>query len=319
MSQLTRRLLGLSERRVRFERRGFRGGTPETREHIETIGRSFLSGYHAALLDARPERLRAQLEEGPRAFRGFAYEGAAMALVLLDVLLPGRSNRLDEFFTGYGTNHNYMGHVGAGWALARVPFGNRRVLDRLDPTLRWLAFDGWGFHQGFFAWPKAIEGRQVIPRRVGQGYARRAFDQGLGRSLWFVEGSDVERIPKTIATFAASRRSDLWSGVGLAAAYAGGVDRAAVEALRTAARDFAAELAQGVAFGAETRHRGENLRPHTELACEVIWEQDVETVVELTRRTGSDLPTGTPERPDYEIWRQRLHQAFQTRRRTAAA
>ncbi len=319
MSRLTRRLLGLSEREVNFEHRGFRGGTPAIREHIETIGRSFLQGYHAALLDPRLDRLVPRLEAAPENHRGFVFEGAALALAILDTLVPGRRNRLGRLLADRGANHVYMAHVGAGWALARLPFGGASLLARLDPTLRWLAYDGWGFHQGFFVWHKAVEGRQQIPRRVASGYARRAFDQGLGRSLWFLEGTEVARIPRTIASFADHRQNDLWSGIGLAAAYAGGVDRAALETLRAAARGCTAELAQGAAFGAEARQLAGNLGPHTELACQVLCGRDAATVVEITRQTGCDLPPGSEELPDYEIWRQRLRHAFSDEARSAVA
>ena len=83
-----------------------------------------------------------------------------------------------------------MVHVGVGWVWARVPFGFRRRQRRLDPLLGWLAFDGWGFHEGFFHWPKYIAG-QPAPKKL-KGYERRVFDQGLGRSFWFVNGGNIE-------------------------------------------------------------------------------------------------------------------------------
>ena len=55
------------------------------------------------------------------------------------------------------------------------------------------------------------------------GYMKRAFDQGLARSLWFVKKADVRVIKETISTFSADRHADLWSGVGSACAYTGGI------------------------------------------------------------------------------------------------
>ena len=45
----------------------------------------------------------------------------------------------------------------------------------------------------------------------------------MGRGLWFIKGMDIEEIAKTISTFEEERRPYLWSGIGLASAYAGGV------------------------------------------------------------------------------------------------
>ncbi len=304
MGRLSRRILGLSEDEVRFDRRGFRGGDAAMRAHIEKIGWSFLAGYHAALEEPRAERLAPRLEATEADYRGFTYEGAAMSLTLLDVLLPGRPRRLRAYLAGAGGAHVYMVHVGAGWAMARLPFGMGRLFRRLDPLLRWLALDGYGFHQGYFHWPKAVAGRQEVPRRV-RGYARRAFDQGLGRSLWFVDGAGVRRIPRTIASFPASRQADLWSGVGLACTYAGGVDSASIATLREAGSAFAAELAQGAAFAAKTRQRADNLAPHVEIACEMLCGCSASEAAELTDLTLLDLPPDG-ERPAYEVWRARV-------------
>src|SRR5262249_43750809 len=150
--------------------------------------------------------------------RGFAFEGAAMASALLDLLALGRGRRLEGLLRGPGAAHVYMVHVGAGWALARLRRRPWSRLHGLDPLLGWLSVDGYGFHQGFFAWERFVR-RQEEPRRLS-AYARRAFDQGLGRSLWFVHGADVERIASSVKSFSVRRRGDLWSGVGLAATYA---------------------------------------------------------------------------------------------------
>ncbi len=301
-----RRLFGISEEEVTFARRGFRGGDGEVRAHIEKIGLSFLRGYHAVLEEPFSERLIRRLEETEADYRGFTYEGAAMALTLFDVLVPWRRRRLDAFLAGAGEPHIYMGNVGAGWAIARLPFGMAAVLKRLDPVLRWLALDGYGFHQGYFHWPRSV-GKHEVPARVlaHAPYALRAFDQGLGRSLWFVDGADVRRIPATISSFPAARHADLWGGIGLSSTYAGGVERAAIEALCEAAEDFRPQLAQGSAFGAKARQRAGLTTEHTEMACEVICGQGAAAAAEVTDRELRELPPDGEE-PAFEAWRRRI-------------
>ncbi len=305
MGRLSRRLFGVPEVDVTFERRGFRGGdAPGVRPHIENVGRSFLAGYHAALEGATDAVLVARLDETDVGYRGFTYEGAAMGLALLDAMTPWRRHRLGDFLAGRGGDHVYMAHVGAGWAIARLPFGMAGILSRLDPLLCWLAFDGYGFHQGYFDWPHAVEGHQEVPRRV-RGYGRRSFDQGLGRSLWFVDGADVERIPRTIATFQEARWSDLWSGVGLAATYAGGVDEAAITSLRDAGRGFEAELAQGAAFGAKARLRAGNMAANVETTCQILCGSSAPEAAQATDRALDGLPADG-DVPAYEVWRRRI-------------
>ncbi len=230
-----------------------------------------------------------------------------MGLTLLDCLMPWGRRRLDAFLAGPGADHTYMVYVGAGWALARL---KRRVdgpLTRWDPLLRWLAIDGYGFHEGYFH-PKPVIAHQERPGRW-TGYALRVFDQGLGRSLWFVNGGDADRIRTTVAAFDPDRHADLWSGVGLACAYAGGVDRSSVEAVRCAAGPFLPSLAQGAAFGAKARQQADNPADHTEVACAVFCGLSAADAARVTDAALIDLaPEGA--KPAYDVWRKRIQSRF---------
>jgi len=304
-----RNLLKIAPEEVTFARRGFASSSREVREHLENIGRTFVSGYHTALECDDSAALTASLNAIPEEMRGFAFEGAAMALCLLDCLMPWRRSRLDAFLTGPAADHTYMVHVGAGWALARL---KRRVdgpLQRWDPLLRWLAIDGYGFHEGYFHPQLAIE-RQERPGQWS-GHTLCVFDQGLGRSLWFVNGADPDRIQATIHRFAPNRHADLWSGVGLACAYAGGVDRAMVEATRCAAGPFLPELAQGAAFGAKARQRADNPADHTEIACRVFCSMSAADAARVTDAALVDLASEGAQ-PAYAIWRRRIQNRFST-------
>ena len=266
MSGFLPRLLTIDQGEVKFARRGFSCARPHVRERLEHVGRVFLQGYHAALQTRDEEHLAFRLNQIAAEHRGFAYEGAAMALTLLDGISPVRGwKRLSRFVAGPGQRHIYMVYVGAGWALARLPWLRWRieaVLRAFHPVLGWLVVDGYGFHQGYFHHQHAS--RVAVPHLSETG--SHVFYQGLGRSLWFVQGADVRAIATTIAAFARQFQDDAWSGVGLACAYAGGMDSAEVEELCWYAAAHRSALAQGVAFAATARHLAGNPAPHTEFA-----------------------------------------------------
>jgi hypothetical protein len=310
MGLLAQKVLGISLDEVSFDRRRFRGFDQPARPHLEEAGRSFITGYMAALSDDRLGPLMARLSQVPAERRGFAFEGAAMGLALLDFFKPWRRSRFHEFYEGPGQPHTYLLLVGKGWAMARLPGSVDKTLARLDPLLRWLALDGYGFHEGFFHWPQAIDG-QKVPKRVS-GYGARAFDQGVGRSLWFVEGAAPDRIAATIGRFPEPRQGDLWSGVGLACGYAGGIGRAAVERLAELAGPHLLDLAQGVAFAAAARQRAGNLTAASEIACDVVWGSSAGSVADIAVTAGLDLPDDGPELP-FEIWRQRIQKRLEER------
>ena len=277
------------------------------RARLEQVGATFLSGYHLALEQGTPTGLATKLNLVEPDWRGFAFEGAAMGLALLDRLTPWRADRITQFLRGAGDAHAYMVHVAVGWVWARWPFGFRKTAQRLDPLLRWLAFDGWGFHEGFFHWPKYIDG-QVRPKRLA-GYEVRAFDQGLGRSWWFVNGGNPELIARTIENFPTERRGDLWSGLGLASVYAGQISEAELHSLRAAAGNFLPQLAQGAAFAAKARHRAGNPMPYTDRACWILCGQSSADAAAVTDAALENLPANGAE-PAYEIWRRRIQEKF---------
>jgi enediyne biosynthesis protein E3 len=303
---LRRRILGISPEEVSFAKRGFyEGANLRTRSRLELIGRTFLEGYHNGLETTDPSELASRLERVPWEFRGFAYEGAAMGWALLDRLTPWTGSRVQRLLAGPGEPHAYVVHVAVGWTVGRLGGRFERILKRLDPLLGWLAVEGYGFHEGFFKWRNYLQGKPV-PKRLN-GYARRAFDQGLGRSLWFVDGADTRRIPRTIAGFPSARQGDLWSGLGLSCVYAGEAERADLHSLQEAAGEFRPQLAQGGAFAAKARERAGNLVPYTDLACRILCGLPALQAARITDEALENLPADS-DPPAFEIWRGRIQE-----------
>jgi enediyne biosynthesis protein E3 len=298
-------LFHLSDQEATFRRRRFPVCEPAAQAHLEAIGRSFLTGYNASL-SGRPPALRAKLESVPAALRGFAYEGAAMGCAILDFLTPWSRGRFAQLLAA-APEHIYMLHVGFGWAMARLRRLPWRTGRELDSLLRWLAVDGYGFHQGYFRWERYI--RDAVPPAELSGYARRAFDQGLGRSLWFVCGASAGRIAAAVARFDPERQADLWSGAGLACAYAGEAPVDEIRALADLAGPHRPAAAQGAAFAAKARLRAGNPAAHTGEACQVLCGLDLQRAAAITDEAARDLPD-TGSGPAYEIWRRRIQSQF---------
>jgi hypothetical protein len=298
-------IFSLGNEEATFGRRRFPGLGRPAESRLELIGVTFLDGYRAALGTTQADALLPSLQTVPLELRGFAYEGAAMALGLLDILTPWNRSRFRRYLER-ASPHVYMAHVGLGWAWARLRVNVEKRLAGVDPVLGWLAVDGYGFHEGYFHWPRYLERRDAPPLR---GYAARAFDQGLGRSLWFVEGADAERIISRLQGFIPSRQPDLWSGVGLACAYAGGAELDAVRVLQKAAGASAPHLAQGVVFAAAARERAGNPAEHTSQVAEAVCGRASRELAQLADETFARLGEGG-DFPAYERWRQDIRQHF---------
>lgn len=324
-----RRVLGIDPNETLIERRGFAVTSAAARTRLESIGSTFVTGYHSALGDAEPRRLTERLCELPRESWGWAFEGAAMALALRDSFRPWRSRgHLQRFLAGGAAPHTYLVHVGAGWVAARLHRDPVRMGRHLDPLLRWLLVDGYGFHQGYFHWRKSI-GEQRLPRFRSAAWKRHSLDpagsadaaaggalhvyhQGLGRSLWFVEGTEVEQIQTRIAHFPECFHADLWSGIGLAAAYAGNGASVDWPALLRASDAQASALAQGVCFATKARMSADNATAHTEAAARAVWRRSAAECAEVSdaaRRRVEASPEGAAS-GGYAAWRQEIQQRW---------
>jgi hypothetical protein len=306
--------------------RGFHIKDQDARELLETVGRSFLSGYAKAAETGSSEAAVPGLEEIPIRFRGFAYEGAAMCFALFDAL-PFGGGRIDRLLAGRGQAHIYMVHVGIGWAMARIP---RFLWHRLrvpDPLLRWLVLDGYGFHQAYFRTDRYVhrqfrDERFPWPADGPAWYADRAIDQGIGRAMWFVGGGDARAVAGLIDRFPENRRPDLYAGSGLAASYAGGAGEAELRWFLRHAGQCAPQVAQGAVFAATARVHAGLVVPHTELAARVFCGMTPRQAADLADRERpgpGDAPdvAATPAHrtdpagtPVYEAWRQRIAGAF---------
>jgi hypothetical protein len=304
---ILRCVLGIRYDEVTLARRGFSARSDAARQHLETAGRSFLDGYHAALQEGRPADLDRLLLGVEKLYRGFAYEGAAMALSLLDHLFPIGPSRWNRFLAGPGAVHRYMLHVGCGWAMARLPWlrrGMDRRLPRYDPLLRWLIVDGYGFHEGYF-YARRYVAEQARPAQLS-GYSLRAFDQGLGRSLWFMSGANGPRLVELLAKFHEDRLPDLWSGIGLACSYAGIADDEGLKGILEAAGPFREHLGQGASFAAKARQLAGNPAEHTDRACRQFCGLDAEAAAQLSDDELRSLPADQADVPAFEVWRARI-------------
>ncbi len=289
-----------------FETRGFRCDDPELRRRLERVGGTFLSGFNSALIEEDLQAVHALIERTEADHRGFAVEGAAMGAALRDAVSGG--GRLRTWMAVNEARYTYLVHIGAGWALARMPWRRGAISRHLDPIHHWLLFEGAGFERTFFRPRNVLAGWR--PWR--HGYAARACDQGIGRALWFVAGGNIDQAVTMLRGFASSRQDDLWSGFGLALAYAGGARSRDLRNLLSVAGRLRPSLLQGAAFAAEAHYRADHVPVHTAVAVRVLTGCDTESLSRLVRAVHARLSPldETADIPAYEIWRRSIQAAL---------
>ncbi|WP_338018290.1 DUF1702 family protein [Streptomyces taklimakanensis] len=300
---------------VSFAGRGFAVEATESTRRLEAIPQAVVCGFEWGIEDRDPADTERRLAMVDPEVRGFAYEGATMACVIRDAMGPN-GHRARTLMEGGGRPHVFLNYIGIGFAMARLP----RPLWRKAvpaptgpghyPAMSWLAVDGYGFDRAYFDTGRWIDAQRVpraYPWEGDPDYFLRAVDQGIGRALWFVHGGRADRVCAAVRAFADRRRADLWSGVALAATFAGGSTPAGLAALRHEAGEDRGHVAQGSVFAAKARHHAGHVPEHTRVATRALAGLDVEAAAELAddcavTRTGAGGP------PAYELWRRSVRE-----------
>ncbi|WP_162830133.1 DUF1702 family protein [Amycolatopsis palatopharyngis] len=310
-------LLRQDYEQVSFGIRRFRLRAGPARRVLESCATAFLDGLNAVADTTDVNAAADRVDTLDPALRGFGYEGAAMGCALLDLLTASRGRRVAELLHGPARDYPHLAHVGIGWAYARLRLRPRWGIPQTDPLLRWLALDGFGFHQGFFH-ADAVIGR----RRVERGLTleqRGIRDQGLGRALWFHECADPAGIALRINEFPVARRSDLWSGAGLAATYAGGAESGELARLVRLAGDHREHLAQGCAFACAAHTRSGVVAEHVHRAAKLLAGVPVARAAGWTDESVTELGPNSAGAAHYEQWRAGIRLRFREHERTHVA
>jgi hypothetical protein len=273
-------------------------------KRLRFIQEVFSNSCQEALQDQDLAALAGKLNATSPEFIAVAFEAASMGLALLDQTTPWKKSRWQTLLDEFGQAHIYSMHVGLGMALAKlnIPIGHD-TLNSFNAFFRYLIVDGYGFYLGYFNAEEYIDS-QKVPDHI-DGYMKRAFDQGLGRSLWFVKKADVRAIKETISKFSADRHADLWSGVGLACTYTGGIKQASISRLKKASGQYKGHLALGAAYAAKARTLSGQIPAHTELACQSLWGKEAGKIAAIVDEVRTSI-THDDAKPAYEAWRQQV-------------
>ncbi len=309
---LRRFLFGLSITQMDGAWKDFPGAETETTKRLKLSSNAFINGYNTALEVGLSHILISELKAFDIHLRGFAYEGAGMGLAMIDYTSFGKESKFQKFVH---QNPNYPGlaHIGAGFAITILNRDIEKSLAPMDPMQRWWAIDGYGFHNGIFKWKQFVQ-KQIVPNKV-TGYARRAFDRGLGRSIWFLFSGDPDRIVEQLQKFPESRRADIWSGIGVASTYAGGVNEETLRNFHAAAGCYKSYVSLGSTQAAYARYLANNIVEHNDLAASVYCGMSAESAAKLTIEVEKELNVDANEKvfveqPVHEVYREKIRTKF---------
>jgi len=225
------------------------------------VGRKFAEGIHDQM------DLVCQLKEVDEEYRSMAFEGASMAIAIRSLEANDGCQMWSEFLD---SNIEYATQImiGYGWAIGEKGISPEGVLGALDPMIQGRALDGYGYYMGLFKRRISIRTQQ-IPEDVPDDLLL-AYDQGIGRSLWYISKGDLQMLGRMMESFPEYRQKHMWLGLGVACPIVGGYDVFHLKQLGELAGDFKFQLATGCTLAARSSIASNTENIYLDQACE-LW------------------------------------------------
>lgn len=272
-------------------------------EKMEKIKILFQESKEQALQTNDIDTLIVSLDKVENEFRSVAYEAAAMAFAEQDLLADDMLTKWNLFCKKSATTYVVQLHVGLGWALAKENKETSAVFNSLDPFMVPRVLDGMGYYDGVFRQRATIKNLKISDKFDSSDLNH--YDQGVGRSIWYLAAGNPTKCNEIINTFPSERKADLWRGVGIASVYVGGCDDTTLLELKKTARESFASLAVGAALAVKSRVESHAVTNDTERACNLWLQTNVNELVEKLNTIRKETPAIA-----YNKWLATIEQHF---------
>lgn len=174
--------------------------------------------------------------------------------------------------------------------------------------LGWMAMDAYGMHEGYFRWFDSVH-KMKMPEGLPP-LAQEAFDQGLGRGLWFIAGGDSDTILNLVNSFPIARRFSMWRGIGLNVGFWGAFDEKQIRQLYKASGKFLPYFQQGVVQAVAMRCDIDEVEDHTRAGSEIVCGAPIHEISELAHTLMQKVPGGPAESRTFFGWQNEIVDFF---------
>lgn len=233
-------------------------------EKIQRIQQIFIRVQENFPLHYSLSGLAAALNAYDEEFISVAYEAASFCIGLKDLEGENQLSNWQKYLNEIGGAHAVQIYVGLGWAFAQRQVSVGALPPQTSADMRCRVLDGYGYYEGVFRSRKSILSQQKFETENEPD--AQAYDQGLGRSLWYTTKADVGKVKATFGKFAPERQKHLWRGLGIAVAYAGGCNAKMLKEIISAAGTYRYDFAEGTKRALQSRSVSGSYSADTQLA-----------------------------------------------------
>ncbi len=248
----------------------------------------------------------AELESTDIEFRSIAYESASMSIALEDLKQGNQFTNWLQFLNDAALAHATQVHVGLGWAFAQQLKNPIAYLAELNSMSRYRVLDGYGYYEGIFRRRRSIINH--VKLALEDSVASAALDQGLGRSIWYLNKGIIDDAKNMIEAFAVERHKDLWRGLGIAIAYLGGCNEETLRYIFSKTDLYKTQLATGAMMALVSRDSAKYISADTELVCKIFCNKTAEQILELNYSIKSNLDLKSDDA--YAKWIEAFENSF---------
>lgn len=275
-------------------------------ENINAVIEAFHAGKNLSLENHDSDSLIKMLNKVDSNFPSVVFEGAASGLantvfrekkdfqVWLDF-----ANKLDKA-------HQAQAYVGLGWALAENAILPSSILEKIQPFRYGRVLDGYGYYHGLLRRRIFVKGAKQ-PENISE-IELQAFDQGIGRSIWYTSKGDLNLLKKMLSDFNESRTPNLWRGIGVAALYVGGINETSTRSLLELANENKTSFLAGAALAAMGKSLNQSIPAADKIAFETLGKSAKE-FANIALEAEEELESSDSERAYFE-WLEEIESNF---------
>ena len=247
-------------------------------DNINAVIESFHSGKDLALENHDSDSLIKELIEVKSNFPSVVFEGAASGIAN-KIFSEGQDLQLWlDFANKIDKAHQAQAFVGLGWTLAENAILPNSIFEKIQPIRYGRILDGYGYYHGLLRRRIFVKGAKQ-PEHISE-LELQAFDQGIGRGIWYTSKGDLNLLEQMLSAFDEKRIPALWRGIGVASFYVGGLDERLSKTLLELSEEYKASFLTGAALAAMGKSLNENISSADKITFEAI-EMNTEKLAEL--------------------------------------
>ncbi|TNE76336.1 MAG: DUF1702 family protein [Bacteroidetes bacterium] len=251
-------------------------------QNINEIERLFMEISHSFKKDLSIAELIEKLDAVEPKFRSIGYESASYVLGDLDLQDKNDLKNWSKLYASADENHRFHMIIGLGWSIAKSGNSTLPITDwEDDRVFRSMVLDGMGYYYALYR-PRRTLTKKIYPDWL-MGDDLKAFDQGIGRRLWYLYHDNQTKLIEILSTLSEDRIPSLYTGLGIAFTYVSGFDEREVVSLKKMAGPNWKEMRKGFLIGSSSRAKKEYQLKELNNFIQSEFQQNIENLnIELT-------------------------------------